>query len=74
MRMVADGEVVAVDGSRLTFRVDTLCVHGDSAGSCGADASAASRSRASRGYGRAAAEAEHSRMTSPASVAVDARR
>ncbi|MET0216109.1 MAG: 5-oxoprolinase subunit PxpA [Vicinamibacterales bacterium] len=32
LRMVADGEVVAVDGSRLTFRVDTLCVHGDTPG------------------------------------------
>jgi 5-oxoprolinase (ATP-hydrolysing) subunit A len=32
LRMVRDGEVVATDGSVLAFRVDTLCVHGDTAG------------------------------------------
>jgi UPF0271 protein len=32
LRMVTDGEVLAVDGSRLTFAVDTLCVHGDTPG------------------------------------------
>lgn len=32
LRMVRDGEVTAVDGSRVTFKVDTLCVHGDTAG------------------------------------------
>jgi UPF0271 protein len=30
--MVIDGEVLAVDGSRLAFTVDTLCVHGDTPG------------------------------------------
>jgi UPF0271 protein len=32
LRMVTDGDVTAVDGSRLTFTVDTLCVHGDTPG------------------------------------------
>ena len=32
LRMVTDGEVTATDGSTLTFPVDTLCVHGDTAG------------------------------------------
>ena len=32
LRMVREGEVVATDGSVLAFRVDTLCVHGDTAG------------------------------------------
>jgi UPF0271 protein len=32
LRMVRDGEVTAVDGSRLSFKVDTLCVHGDTPG------------------------------------------
>ena len=32
LRMVSDGEVAAVDGSRLRFKVDTLCVHGDTPG------------------------------------------
>ena len=32
LRMVTDGEVAATDGSTLTFAVDTLCVHGDTAG------------------------------------------
>jgi len=32
LRMVNDGEVAAVDGSQLAFRVDTLCVHGDTPG------------------------------------------
>jgi UPF0271 protein len=32
LRMVADGQVTATDGSTLTFPVDTLCVHGDTAG------------------------------------------
>ena len=32
LRMVRDGEIVATDGSVLTLRVDTLCVHGDTAG------------------------------------------
>jgi 5-oxoprolinase (ATP-hydrolysing) subunit A len=32
LRMVGEGQVVATDGSVLTFRVDTLCVHGDTAG------------------------------------------
>jgi UPF0271 protein len=30
--MIADGRVTATDGSVLTFRVDTLCVHGDTPG------------------------------------------
>ena len=30
--MVREGEVVTTDGSVLAFRVDTLCVHGDTAG------------------------------------------
>ena len=30
--MIARGRVVATDGSELTFRVDTLCVHGDTPG------------------------------------------
>jgi UPF0271 protein len=30
--MIADGRVTATDGSELTFRVDTLCVHGDTPG------------------------------------------
>ena len=32
LRMVREGEVVATDGSVLAFPVDTLCVHGDTAG------------------------------------------
>jgi UPF0271 protein len=32
LRMVRDGEVTAVDGSRLALKVDTLCVHGDTPG------------------------------------------
>jgi 5-oxoprolinase (ATP-hydrolysing) subunit A len=32
VRMVTAGEVTATDGSTLRFRVDTLCVHGDTAG------------------------------------------
>ncbi len=32
LRMVTDGQVTATDGSTLTFPVDTLCVHGDTAG------------------------------------------
>ena len=32
LRMVRDGEVTAVDGSQLSFKVDTLCVHGDTPG------------------------------------------
>ena len=32
LRMVREGEVVATDGSVLALRVDTLCVHGDTAG------------------------------------------
>jgi UPF0271 protein len=32
IEMVAHGRVVATDGSELTFRVDTLCVHGDTPG------------------------------------------
>jgi UPF0271 protein len=32
IRMVIDGSVVARDGTPLTFRVDTLCVHGDTPG------------------------------------------
>ncbi len=30
--MIANGRVTATDGSELTFRVDTLCVHGDTPG------------------------------------------
>lgn len=30
--MIQHGRVTAVDGSQLTFRVDTLCVHGDTPG------------------------------------------
>ena len=29
LRMVRDGEVIAMNGSRVKVRVDTLCVHGD---------------------------------------------
>ena len=32
VRMVSEGRVTATDGSELTFRVDTLCVHGDTPG------------------------------------------
>ncbi len=32
LRMVTDGQVTATDGSTLTFPVQTLCVHGDTAG------------------------------------------
>jgi UPF0271 protein len=32
VRMVRDGRVTAKDGSELTFRVDTLCTHGDTPG------------------------------------------
>jgi UPF0271 protein len=32
VEMVAHGRVVATDGSELTLRVDTLCVHGDTPG------------------------------------------
>jgi UPF0271 protein len=32
LRMVRDGRVTARDGSELTFRVDTLCTHGDTPG------------------------------------------
>jgi UPF0271 protein len=32
LRMVTGGEVLAIDGSRLAFTVDTLCVHGDTPG------------------------------------------
>jgi 5-oxoprolinase (ATP-hydrolysing) subunit A len=32
LRMVMSGQVTATDGSTLTFPVDTLCVHGDTAG------------------------------------------
>jgi UPF0271 protein len=32
LRMVRDGEVIATDGSVLRFKVDTLCVHGDTTG------------------------------------------
>ncbi len=30
--MVRDGRVAARDGTELTFRVDTLCTHGDTPG------------------------------------------
>lgn len=32
LRMVREGRVVARDGTELTFRVDTLCTHGDTPG------------------------------------------
>jgi UPF0271 protein len=32
LRMVTAGQVTATDGSTLAFPVDTLCVHGDTAG------------------------------------------
>lgn len=32
LRLVRDGRVVARDGTELTFRVDTLCTHGDTPG------------------------------------------
>ena len=32
VRMVRDGIVDAVDGSPITLRIDTLCVHGDTLG------------------------------------------
>lgn len=32
LRMVGEGRVTSTDGSELTFRVDTLCVHGDTPG------------------------------------------
>ena len=32
LRMVRDGRVAARDGTELTFRVDTLCTHGDTPG------------------------------------------
>jgi UPF0271 protein len=32
LRMATEGKVTATDGSTLTFPVDTLCVHGDTAG------------------------------------------
>jgi UPF0271 protein len=32
LRMVTEGQVTATDGSTLAFPVDTLCVHGDTAG------------------------------------------
>ena len=31
LRMVADGEIVALSGKRIKVKVDTLCVHGDEA-------------------------------------------
>ena len=32
LRMIADGEVIAIDGSVVRLRADTLCVHGDTPG------------------------------------------
>jgi 5-oxoprolinase (ATP-hydrolysing) subunit A len=32
LRMIADGEVMAIDGSVVRLRADTLCVHGDTPG------------------------------------------
>jgi UPF0271 protein len=32
LRMIQEGHVTAIDGSELTFRVDTLCTHGDTPG------------------------------------------
>ena len=32
IRMVTEGRVTATDGSELSFRVDTLCTHGDTPG------------------------------------------
>ena len=31
-RIVTDGEVTALDGSTVSVRVDSLCVHGDTVG------------------------------------------
>jgi UPF0271 protein len=31
VRMVCDGEIVALSGKRIKVKVDTLCVHGDEA-------------------------------------------
>lgn len=35
VRLATRGEVEAVDGSRLTLQVDTICVHGDTPGAAG---------------------------------------
>ena len=35
VRMAADGEVVAVDGTRVRVEIDSVCVHGDTAGAVG---------------------------------------
>ncbi|NMP23787.1 LamB/YcsF family protein [Sulfobacillus harzensis] len=35
VRMVQDGAITAVDGSRLDFPIHTLCVHGDTPGAAG---------------------------------------
>jgi UPF0271 protein len=35
VRMVRDGEIAARDGSTLSVKVDTICVHGDTPGSAG---------------------------------------
>ncbi len=32
LRMATDGDVIALDGSRLDMRVDTICTHGDTQG------------------------------------------
>jgi 5-oxoprolinase (ATP-hydrolysing) subunit A len=32
LRMIADGEVIAIDGTTVRLRADTLCVHGDTPG------------------------------------------
>jgi 5-oxoprolinase (ATP-hydrolysing) subunit A len=35
LHMVRDGTVVATDGSRVSLRVDTICLHGDTPGAAG---------------------------------------
>lgn len=35
IRMVTDQEVIAVDGSRIALRADTICLHGDTPGAAG---------------------------------------
>jgi len=32
LRLVKEGKVAAIDGTELSIRADTLCVHGDTAG------------------------------------------
>lgn len=57
LRMVTDGEVIAIDGSVVRLRADTLCVHGDTPGAPHLV-----------GHLRSALERAHVRVTPPGSV------